>query len=606
MTLTAIDKIKITKYLKEHAIDDIYYLDLCDAIGKRGKVKDIEFLIYFTDCVVSEFRKNEKISIKQLTKLIMTIDSFLTWMNEENKDIDDKTLDIIRSFEDLYDDYLNRNNYDIDIEFTDNVIGRVLDTINKLYPTKSGDNESLGKYINQIADLEEMIKKLKRELEENNRLYDLLDDNYKKDKDRLSISQKDVIKLTREVKNKNKEIISLNERISSLTEEITRLEEQVSVAMTDLEYFRAFKDQYDKLLLEVERLNKIIEEDIREQTEKATQRALDFQMEAIIYEQLLFNNVNLDMILVNLKNSGYNPDRNQVYDLLKRIKSRINFISNGFSFTPSYKIVSPTINEHGEFIIDVPVSCKHYDIMLVSDFHIKDIDSKVLAGFDMLNNYCANNGVNLILNLGDFYHGTTGCPVDYDHATFNYRVVEKSISMIPRADGIYHAVLGGNHDRSILKYGFDPIGMLCSEREDFIDLGYSHSTISLNGYFCPLISFDIHHPDTFDFPIDLDDDGIDVSDINMYLDDLYSKQGRNRNESYIDVLGHTHKSQFNNFSGYCYIPSYFEGKSKRGACHLRIYFDEDTGVKYMVFMPLSISDKLIKNNEIIYQKILTK
>ena len=35
--------------------------------------------------------------------------------------------------------------------------------------------------------------------------------------------------------------------------------------------------------------------------------------------------------------------------------------------------------------------------MLVSDFHIKDIDSKVLAGFDVLNNYCVNNGINLIL-----------------------------------------------------------------------------------------------------------------------------------------------------------------------------------------------------------------
>ena len=71
MTLTMVDKMKLSKYLKEHAVTDIYYLDLCDAIGKRGKIEDIEFLEYFTDSVAKEFRKNEKISIKQLTKLII-------------------------------------------------------------------------------------------------------------------------------------------------------------------------------------------------------------------------------------------------------------------------------------------------------------------------------------------------------------------------------------------------------------------------------------------------------------------------------------------------------------------------------------------------------
>ena len=42
-------------------------------------------------------------------------------------------------------------------------------------------------------------------------------------------------------------------------------------------------------------------------------------------------------------------------------------------------------------------------------------------------------------------------------------------------------------------------------------------------------------------------------------------------------------------------------------CHLRIYFDEESDIKYMVFMPLTYSnDKLYKNNEIIYQKTLNK
>ena len=603
MALTPVDKMRITKYLKEHAVDDIYYLDLCDAIGKRGKVNDHEFIEYFTDSVVKEFRKNEKISIKQLTKIISIIENFLRWMHEEGNEIDDRILDTIRSFEDLYDDYLNRNNFDIDLEFTDNVIGQVLNTINELYPTKGESNESLGKYINQIAELEDTVKSLRRELDEANRLYGLLEETHKKDSERLEIANQSVIDLGRESRSKGKEITSLNENIELLNKKIMELESLLAESKSQVEYYLPFKQQCEELTLEVTRLKGIIEADIKEQTELAAKRAKESQMEALIYQQLLFDGANIDAIIRELQTKGFVTQRDEVYGLLQRIKSKINVTSSTFSFSPTYKIVSPTISVDGEFKIDIPAGCKHYDIMLVSDFHIKDIDSKVLAGFDVLNNYCVNNGINLILNIGDFFHGTAGHTFEYDNAVSNYRVVERSISLIPRVDGIYHAVLGGNHDRNTVKYGFDPIAMLCDGREDFINLGYTHSTIALNGFYNPLGRFDIHHPDTFDFPIDLDDEGIDIIDLSSYLSDIYTKQGRTRDDSYIDIFGHTHKSQFNFPGGYCYIPSYFEGKSKRGASHLRIYFDEETDIKYMVFMPLSYSDKLIKTNEIIYQKV---
>lgn len=606
MTLTMVDKMKLSKYLKEHAVTDIYYLDLCDAIGKRGKIEDIEFLEYFTDSVAKEFRKNEKISIKQLTKLIFIIDNFLHWMKDEGKEIDDRILDIIRSFEDLYDDYLNRNDFDIDLEFTDDVIGQVLSTVNELYPTVGESSESLGKYINQIAELEETVKKLRRELDEANRLYGVLEESHKKDSEKLETASQSVIDLGRDNRAKSKEIESLNTTISSLNERIGELEGLLASVREEVAYYEPFKEQCESLTGEVAQLKSVIEEDIREQTALVTKRAMESQMEAIIYQQLLFDGANIDGILRDLKKNGFIPERDEVYGLLKRMKSRINIESNTFSLTPSYKILSPQISEDGEFKIDIPAGCKHYDVMLVGDFHIKDIDHKVLTGFDLLNNYCASNGINLILNIGDFFNGTPGHTFEYDSAVSNYQVVEKSISMIPRAEGIYHAVLGGNHDRNIVKYGFDPIKMLCDEREDFIDLGYTHSTIALNGFYNPLGKFDIHHPYTFDFPIELDDDGIDLVDINGYLDDIYQKQGRSRDDSYVDIFGHTHRSQVNYPGSYCFVPSFFEGKSRRGACHLRIYFDEESDIKYMVFMPLTISDRLVKNTEIIYQKLLKK
>lgn len=606
MALTSVDKMKIAKYLRDHAVEEIYYIDLCDALCKRGKIRDIEFIQYFTECVAKEFRKNEKVSIKQLTKMILLIDNFLNWMHQEDSLIDDDTLDIIRSFEELYDEYLNRTNFDIDLDFTDNVIGKVLETIKELYPSKGEGNESVAKYINQIAMLEDNLKKVTRELEEANRLYAILEENNRKSNEKLTISQQDVISLSREIKTKDVSISELNTTIENLRGKIEELERLLNESREQNKLLSIFQSKYEEVYSEVLKLRKIIEDDIKEQSELAAKRAVDSQMEALIYQQLLFDGANIDAIIRNLKSKGFVSDKDNVYSLLQSIKSKINVTSGSFSFSPKYKIVAPTIGEDGEFRIDIPSGCKHYDIMLVSDFHIKDVDSKVLAGIDTINNYCSSNGINLILNLGDFYHGTAGHLFEYESAISNYKVVEKSISMIPRAEGIYHAVLGGNHDRNTVRYGFDPIGMLCDSREDFINLGYTHSTVSLNGFCNQFGKFDIHHPETFDFPIDLREDAIDFDLLNGYLDRVYAKQGRSRDDSYIDIFGHTHKSQFNYPTGYCYIPSYFEGKSKRGACHLRIYLDEDTGIKYMVFMPLSFNDKLIKTNELIYQKIYTK
>ena len=136
------------------------------------------------------------------------------------------------------------------------------------------------------------------------------------------------------------------------------------------------------------------------------------------------------------------------------------------------------------------------------------------------------------------------------------------------------------HEKNISNYGFDPIEMMADARSDFLNLGYTHSTITINSPTTYLGSFDIHHPDGFDFPIKLEEDGIDINEMNSYLDDIYSSLGKDRDESYIDIFGHTHVNQFNYPGGYCYIPSYFDGGSKRGACHLRIYFDNIYIIKY--------------------------
>ena len=606
MALTPVDKTKITKYLKEHAFGNICYLGLCDAIGKRDKVSDLEFLQYFTQCVANEFRKDIKISIKHVSKLISIVECFLEWMNKEGKEIDEVTLDTIRSFKGLYDSYLNRTGYDIDLDFTDNIIGSVLKTVNELYPCEEKDSESVAKYINQIAEMEDELKTLRRDLDEANRLYGLLQETNSELEGKNTSLEEELSSVRNVSKDRKKENKGLLSTIEGLNGKISELEGLLASARDEVNFYKPFKEQFEKLSTEVESLRRIIEDGLKEKRDADAKSVRDSKMESYIYQQLLIDGASINGLISGLRSKGFVTAKDEVYELLRKVKSKINIETNSFSLIPNYRIVSPRVDEDGRFQISVPIDCKHYDVMLVGDFHIKDLDNKILKGFDMLNDYCSKNGINLILNIGDFYHGTTGLPIDYGNAVSNYRIVEKSISMIPHAPGIYHAVLGGNHEKNMTKYGFDPIAMLTDAREDFINLGYTHSTIALNGFCNPIGCFDIYHPDSFNFPVDFKGEELDLYKVRNYLKNIYRKQRRSREDSYIDVFGHMHTSQFNYSDGYCFIPSYFEGGSKRGACHLRIYFDEDTGIKYMVFMPLTITDKLVRNTEIIYEKRLIK
>ena len=321
---------------------------------------------------------------------------------------------------------------------------------------------------------------------------------------------------------------------------------------------------------------------------------------------MLVENASVSDLLSAVEQVGISSDINEVSKVLREMRKKVNVVNGSFDRRPTYKIVKPKLLANGKFVIDVPFECKHMDVMLVSDFHIKEFDSKILSGFDMLNDYCCENGISLILNLGDFYQGFSAKTLDYENACKNYKIVEESIDVIPRAEGLYHAVLGGNHERNMANYGFNPIKMLVEGRDDFIDLGYYHSTICLDSVLGTTSKFDLHHPSRYNFPIDLDEDGFTVDDMNDYLDEVYTKYNRSRDDSYIDIFGHTHRNQFNFASGYCYIPPFFDGKSKRGACHLRIYLDENSDIKYMVFMPLTVANKLVKNNEIVYQKVLSR
>ena len=131
--------------------------------------------------------------------------------------------------------------------------------------------------------------------------------------------------------------------------------------------------------------------------------------------------MDIESLVKYLLAHGLATTKTEVSNVLKRLKERINIDGSKFSTKPIYKVVPPILREDGTFSINVPFGCKHYDIMLVSDFHVKDFNKRVLAGFDALNDYCVKNDISLILNAGDLFQGYSSRTLEYTNAMNNIK-----------------------------------------------------------------------------------------------------------------------------------------------------------------------------------------
>ena len=233
MPLTGIDKVKLNKYLKEHANGDIYYLDMCDYLGKRGKIKDYEFLEHFTDCVVNEFSKNSKVSLKHLAKMVSIVGSFLTWIHEAGSEINEEVLDKIRSFGSLYEDYLERTGLECETTFRDECIGEVIEMVNTFYPSNN-DSDSLAKYVFKIKELEEKVKELERIVEDKKREISVLESNLEKANLNMQNLSGENASIREELKEKKRYLKSVELQLDGLNERLSNLDTLISLSLSSL------------------------------------------------------------------------------------------------------------------------------------------------------------------------------------------------------------------------------------------------------------------------------------------------------------------------------------------------------------------------------------
>jgi len=165
-----------------------------------------------------------------------------------------------------------------------------------------------------------------------------------------------------------------------------------------------------------------------------------------------------------LRNSGYLFDREYSYN------GEINYSFHN----PFIKDNIPTIK--------IPQNTNTIKVMVISDTHLGHIDDSIEC-IDSMYNYCAKEGINIILHAGDFFEGIyterkKQCKFDSAVEQINY-----GLNNYPYEKNILNFILLGNHDATFLtKTGIDIQEILLNRRHDLIPIGYGESDISIGNF----------------------------------------------------------------------------------------------------------------------------
>lgn len=644
MALTQVEKIKLLKYLNNNPSNELYRDEFYQGI-KITKSTYYETIVFLTNYLNNKLI-SDKPSVNLINKFLLTISSLIDWCCEENYSIDDDTVKCLRDIDDNLELFLEKYKMELDeatkvsfVNFKKNRDSKHLLENENLKNDNNMDEKIKEENMELIKKIKKEIKFLKEEINENEKKIielekelNIRDRAIKKREERILNLEEQLTEYRTDKKNLNailceykKNIFSLETRI----EELDNVVENLNNSNMNIEKkHQELTAAYEILLVEKED-QKVLVDELRgtiknywereqlEQRKKELEKVKseeiklrDLKIESILIKELAGSSLTIDKIIEKLKQEEIILDSKQIYEYLKKLKNKVNIVSPSFNmFPPEYTICRPNIITDSNLAININKEIKCYDLLLLSDFHINRVDEEIKKTADIVYEYCAANNINLVLDLGDFL-----CSPLYGRANLvtglsnSQRIMDDVISNFPEHNGIYHAILGGNHDKEMVNYGVDPIKLITDAREDFISLGYDHCVINLKQELLNLGGFVIHHPQK-KIPDSLIESSTlyNASTFVKYLDGYYSKSKNEKYDSYIDVIGHFHKSLFDAVNEFVVVPSITKDRQSNGAWHMKIYFDEEKNIKYMIFIPLVKLDKtIIPVTEVVYQKKLTR
>lgn len=606
MALEVVDKMRIGKYLKTTALDELCWGGFFEN-ARKDKYSDYDVLVFLVDSFFTKISSASVTSEKLLMKYLVYINNFFWWANEKKQpaiQVEAK----IRVLEEKYLEYVERTGQ----EKSENIITTIRsmieiidDEFGKEEETKDGE---VSKYVASILEMEATIKELTVQLDDARRTIANLEksktDNSRKNKkseDTLNDLKIKVKKYEEEIDSLNKLLEEFKNRANCTQEDYDNLLSKYNSLVSQNDKltaeFKELKKGFDSQTKKLNKLEKKEEDRAKEKEERKSRLAFEKELDDQIIAMLFGGEYTVDQIVKKLNRKDGEYTVSDVSESLERIKLRLSILNpKTITYPQEYGICAPGVRTHTN--LNLNVKGEVLDILFIGDLHITEITSKVQKRMNAVYEYCAQNGIKYIMDLGDLFDLTRNSVFNAETYAAHQKLLDAIVRHFPQDDNIVHFVLGGNHDRSATAFGFDSIEELANRRDDIVSLGYAHSTIGINGNKnneC----IGVHHPTGWVVDT-IDDFDLGASRINHYLES--SCNGLDRN--YVDIFGHFHASRLDTVNGFASIPSLFYDKERSGAWHVKVYLDENKNIKHIVFIQLLAEKNLYKVSEVGYQKVM--
>ncbi len=558
----------------EKNFEDVYryLLHLLDEFaGKSDNYinKLLTGILSYIDC----FNREELIMNNQDCEKILAFEQiYLKYKNDNGKTPDKKVIETIKQLEDAI--ALNRSK-EIDMEESNDELKVLIDEKDRIIADLTKAITELEKKVDSLQKAEEVKTKLITKIKE-------LREKIKN----LEVDNRSLKKATEEEKNAGQQLVKEKD---ALIEELQNISDARDLLLQDIE----------ELKKEINNLNETLRVIKKEKTDTLKKELRDDQLDKYLRELLLTNNLTLRQIMNNIEQKCLKFHEDEVIASLARIRQSINIVNPYDKQNPViYGACPPFISTTGTYTLPFK---REMDLIVTGDWHIRRYEDikHLLSYLDLIYKYCLDKKINNIINLGDFLDIPNDDPITEYY--FNMHLLDSILKEFPQEKSISHAILGGNHDRRMLKIGVDALGYLEQNRSDFISLGYDFSKLIIPGNESDNM-IGLHHPRISNIDVN---QVIETSTcIASYLDDFYSDNKLVRDTVYLDLLGHFHISRFDANNSMCFVPSLVceNGDNANGLIHLKIVFDKNRNIEYIIVKSLGIDSKIVPICDNIYQK----
>lgn len=184
------------------------------------------------------------------------------------------------------------------------------------------------------------------------------------------------------------------------------------------------------------------------------------------------SNKQIFMKLSMLRNSGYLVDKKYYYNGEIR-----------------YSLCDPFTPRQNNFEVITDNDTNKIRAILTSDTHLGHVNDELECIHNMTE-YCINNDIHMVLNIGDFFEGIYKRRAKDNKFLKALDQITYGLKNYPYDKNILNFVLLGNHDTTFFtNYGIDIKTVLEERRHDIIPIGYGYGELNIGG-----AQFRLHHP----------------------------------------------------------------------------------------------------------------